>query len=62
MLKETEETKDFFVSFLSLVTFQLRVPGPPGHPLATPMLPPVQPTTCGKTTPFPNAQRKTRKL
>ena len=34
MLKETEETIDFFVTFLWLVTFQLG-----RAPLATPMLP-----------------------
>ena len=34
---ETEETIVFFVTFLSLVAFQLRGGGPPGLPLATPM-------------------------
>ena len=40
MLKETEteETVVFFVTFLSLVIFQLGGAGPPGPPLATPMI------------------------
>ena len=39
MLKETEETIVFFVTFLSLIAFQLGGPGPPAPPppLATPM-------------------------
>ena len=37
MLKETEETIVFFVTFLSLVAFQLGGAGPLGPPLATPM-------------------------
>ena len=38
MLKETETEKTivFFVTFLSLVAFQLVGPRPPGPPLATP--------------------------
>ena len=34
---ETEATIVFFVTFLSLVAFQLGGPGPLGPPLATPM-------------------------
>ena len=43
MLKETKtkETIVFFVTFLSLVAFQLGGPGPPGPPLATPKLMPL---------------------
>ena len=38
MLKETEETMGFFVTFLSMVKFQLRETRAPCPPLATPML------------------------
>ena len=38
MLKGTEETIGFFVTFLSLVAFQLGENGPPDPPLATHMV------------------------